>query len=162
MAHFLCNCGEDLWNGRFPNDIEIRVFKKESWDRLLKNNTELVYMNEEYDIWKCPKCNRVYSFKNNEVDKMFKIEDNIKMFTRCLCGEQTDIKKYIAYTDKEYDNYTSDMDMLDTINNIRMPPRDLWSCGKCNRFYVKEDQKEFILVYLECDFLRDRDVSGNK
>lgn len=147
MAHFMCKCGEDLWNGLVPNDIQIRVFKNENWLQAVNND---VNMDEDYDIWKCPKCNRVYSFRENKVDKMFIIEDvEIKIFTSCLCGEQNDFKHYIAYTDIEMDKYTLD---ADTASQMPQPPRGLWSCNKCNRFFLKESQSKSIEVYNESDF----------
>ncbi|MFD1736838.1 hypothetical protein ACFSCX_09685 [Bacillus salitolerans] len=79
---------------------------------------------------------------------MFLLEyDDVVIFTNCLCGEKNDFMKYVAYTDIEMDNYTLELDIGDPISLLQSPPRDLWSCAKCNRFYIKEKQKESIIVY---------------
>lgn len=36
MAKFQCLCGERLWNGRVPNDIELHVIEVELWNKANK------------------------------------------------------------------------------------------------------------------------------
>jgi phage FluMu protein Com len=155
MAHYICKCGENLWNGLCPNDIQIHVFKEEIWNQAVKNEIELYLVDGDYDIWKCPECNRVYSFKNNRVDKMFVIEyTDLKRTSLyyCLCGEKSELKEYIAYTDVELDNYTAKLDSRDPISLLPDPPRKLLSCAKCNRFFLKEENQETYIVYKERKF----------
>ncbi|MFD0589198.1 DUF6843 domain-containing protein [Paenibacillus sp. GCM10027627] len=143
MAHFGCICGERLWNGLAPNDIEISVYKGETLPQ------EQGYIFNHYDIWKCPTCSRVYSFKNNKLDKMFMIEDvEINVFKSCLCGEQ-DFQHYLAYTDFEVEQHTSDFYFA---SDYPKPPRDLWSCNSCNRFYLEEFQYNSIQTFKEIDY----------
>ncbi|KUP23367.1 hypothetical protein [Paenibacillus sp. DMB5] len=152
MAHFRCNCGEVLGNGLVPNDVQIHVFKNQTWINAVNNHTEVYLIDKDYDIWKCPVCERVYSFKN-KVDKMFALEDvEIDHFTSCLCGEHTNFAQYVAYTDIEMDRYTSD---AETANELPDAPRELWSCNNCNRFFLKEIKSTSIQVYHEIDYYKD-------
>lgn len=137
-----------MWNGLCPNDIQIRVFNRETWLQAVENETE-VYMIDDYDIWKCPKCSNVYSFKKNHLDKMFVIEGELKEFNSCMCGKETDFKFYVAYSDVEMDKFTF---KADTANEMPMPSRDLWSCNKCNRFFVKEYESEIIVAFVESNY----------
>lgn len=79
-------------------------------------------------------------------------EARIDHFTSCLCGERTNFAHYVAYTDREMDQYTSD---ADTANGLPNAPRELWSCNICNRFFLKETQGTSIQVYHEIDFNQD-------
>ncbi|MBB3111314.1 ribosomal protein L37AE/L43A [Paenibacillus phyllosphaerae] len=157
MAHFKCKCGLRLSNGLCPNDIQIRVVKDETWQKAVCTNKDIVFVFMDYDIWKCPRCNRVYSFKKNNIDKMFAIEEvEMNILTQCLCGQQ-DFNTYIAYTDIEMDRYTS---TADTAGQMPNPPRDLWSCNTCNRFFLKEAQSEIIQVYREQDYYAYDDIAS--
>ena len=80
MAVFWCKCGERLWNGADPNLIEYTVYSDPEWmniidliDNGLKNWWDLP--NPSIDVWRCPKCERVYIFKDNEVIKRYILED---------------------------------------------------------------------------------------
>ncbi len=147
MAHFLCNCGEDLWNGRVPNEIEIRIFREETWRDAVKQHNDIYLLREDYDIWKCPKCGRVRSFKKNNLDKVFQIEEFLtEDKNKCLCGKDTEFSHYIAYTDIEMDEFTY---RIETITEMRKAPRTLRSCNHCNRFFLKEENSELVVVYKE-------------
>ena len=39
MARFGCRCGETLWNGRTPNDIQLYVFTDRQMDKILESNS---------------------------------------------------------------------------------------------------------------------------
>ena len=85
MAHLLCKCGCDMWNGETPNDFELYVYTDRTMcEKVLENDTidtvGLAGMND-YDVWKCPECERLYVFKNvsgeegNRVLRVYKPED---------------------------------------------------------------------------------------
>lgn len=82
-----CKCGFTMWNGETPNDIEFYVFSdKRTCEILEKSDNETIVafdcvsMND-YDVWKCPECERLYVFKNvsgeegNRVLRVYKLED---------------------------------------------------------------------------------------
>ncbi|MDE7230033.1 MAG: hypothetical protein K2N56_06085 [Oscillospiraceae bacterium] len=78
--HLLCKCGCDMWNGRIPNDIEFSVYSDKRMCEILENDTvdtlDLAQMND-YDVWKCPDCGRLYVFEKSscEVLCIYKPED---------------------------------------------------------------------------------------
>lgn len=79
--HLLCKCGENMWNGNIPNDIEYWVYSDKQSDKILENDiisTLELGMSYDYNVWRCPKCNRLYVFENgrNEVIAVYKLEDN--------------------------------------------------------------------------------------
>ena len=65
--HLLCKCGCDMWNGKIPNDIEYTVFSDGRLDEVcaedMVSTAELGLLND-YNVWKCPECGRLYVFKN--------------------------------------------------------------------------------------------------
>lgn len=79
--HLLCKCGNDMWNGQIPNDIEFSVYSDRRMCEILENDTvdtiDLAQMNE-YDVWRCPECGRLYVFEksNNKVLRCYKPEDD--------------------------------------------------------------------------------------
>ncbi len=84
MSHLVCRCGEDMWNGQTPNDIEYWVYSDRQLDSILENDSistlELaVTMN--YNVWKCPKCSRLYVFerKNGAIEskavRVYRLEE---------------------------------------------------------------------------------------
>ena len=86
MAHLGCKCGYSMWNGYTPNDIEFTVFSDRRLCELAENLPasfsvpmecplnfndlmDLVDM-ADYEVWRCPKCGRLYIFDNqNDSDK---------------------------------------------------------------------------------------------
>ena len=80
MAHLLCKCGCDMWNGLIPNEIEFAVYSDKRMCEILENDMvdtlDLAQMNE-YDVWKCPKCDRLYIFRkpDGKVLRVYKPED---------------------------------------------------------------------------------------
>lgn len=74
MARFLCKCGETLSTVVSPNNIELIVYTDEEWDNILNqdNIDPLSIPQPKYDVWRCPKCERVYVF-SEENDKPIKI-----------------------------------------------------------------------------------------
>lgn len=70
-----------MWNGNIPNDIEYWVYSDKQSDKILENDiisTLELGMSYDYNVWRCPKCNRLYVFENgrNEVIAVYKLEDN--------------------------------------------------------------------------------------
>ena len=65
MAKMTCKCGEFLSNSLAPNDIELRVYTDKEWDKISEADTINTWEIPlpSYDVWKCPKCERVYVFK---------------------------------------------------------------------------------------------------
>lgn len=84
--HLLCKCGYDMWNGQIPNDIEYTVFSDGRLDEICADDTipttELGLIND-YNVWRCPMCGRLYVFKNesgsagNEALFVYKPEEKL-------------------------------------------------------------------------------------
>ncbi|MBR1599068.1 MAG: hypothetical protein IJ661_09185 [Lachnospiraceae bacterium] len=82
MARIQCKCGELLWNGQTPNESLLWVFSDRKMCNIYEQDsidTLSLYNLIDYDIWKCPKCNRLYVFEHdnpsNTVKKIYKIEE---------------------------------------------------------------------------------------
>ncbi|MGL5149743.1 MAG: hypothetical protein ACRC7N_04105 [Clostridium sp.] len=73
MAKYDCKCGEVLWNGNTPNDIELVVYTDREWSKILESDTVETWNLPEpkYDVWMCPKCNRIYVFDGNKLVKQY-------------------------------------------------------------------------------------------
>lgn len=78
MARFMCKCGETLSNSQAPNDIELKVYTDREWDEIINHDLidPLTIPDPKYDVWRCPKCERLYFFKegNDIAVKVYKIE----------------------------------------------------------------------------------------
>lgn len=78
MARLLCKCGETLSNGLCPNNVELKVFTDFEWDSIINIGVldTIDLPDPKYDVWRCPKCERVYVFKSgcDEVIKVYTIE----------------------------------------------------------------------------------------
>ena len=69
--HLLCRCGRDMWNGLTPNDIEYAVYSDRRMDKILEKDEMSTIersMQNDYDVWRCPECGRLYVFKNESGD----------------------------------------------------------------------------------------------
>ncbi len=79
MAGFMCKCGETLSNSQAPNDIELKVYTDREWDEILNNDLidPLTIPDPKYDVWRCPKCERLYFFEdgNDKAIKIYKLEE---------------------------------------------------------------------------------------
>lgn len=65
MARFSCTCGETLSNSLCPNDVVFYVFSDHEWDQIIEKetiNNTLDLPDPKYDVWKCPKCERIHIF----------------------------------------------------------------------------------------------------
>jgi hypothetical protein len=80
MARFLCKCGETLSNSLAPNDIELKLYTDMEWDEIINQEVidPLAIPEPKYDVWRCPKCERLYFFENgkDEAIKVYKLEEN--------------------------------------------------------------------------------------
>lgn len=65
MAKMNCKCGYILNTTQVPNNIELRVYTDEEWDKIL--NCEIIEPWKiplpKYNVWRCPNCGRVYVFE---------------------------------------------------------------------------------------------------
>jgi len=70
-----------MWNGQIPNDIEFSMYSDRRMCEILENDTvdtlDLAQMNE-YDIWRCSECGRLYVFERseNKVTSVYKPEED--------------------------------------------------------------------------------------
>lgn len=65
--HLLCKCGCDMWNGQIPNDIEYTVYSDRRMCEILEEETADTVglaLKSDYNVWLCPKCGRLYVFRN--------------------------------------------------------------------------------------------------
>lgn len=79
MARFLCKCGETLSNSQAPNDIQLKVYTDREWDGIINMGTidTVDIPDPKYDIWRCPKCERVYVFnEDNTIRKVYILEQD--------------------------------------------------------------------------------------
>jgi hypothetical protein len=68
MAHLVCRCGYDMWNGESPNDIEFWVYSDKTMDEIsMEDNIPFLTLQSkhDYNVWRCPKCGRLYVFSEN-------------------------------------------------------------------------------------------------
>ena len=79
MASMICKCGERLTNHCIPNDIQLWVYTDKEWDLISMEDTIefLKIPSPTYDVWKCPKCERIYFFdwEHNAVIKTYVLEE---------------------------------------------------------------------------------------
>lgn len=95
MAHLGCKCGYSMWNGATPNDIEFTVFSDARFCELLDKplafsggadsfSDDLMDMMNmaDYEVWRCPKCGRLYVFDTQEtpyrVKYIYQLEESLK------------------------------------------------------------------------------------
>ena len=73
MANYYCKCGDRLTNQLAPNNVQLRVFTDREWDDIINlgmiDSADLP--DPKYDVWRCPKCERVYVFEKNRVIKYY-------------------------------------------------------------------------------------------
>lgn len=76
MARLLCKCGETLSNSLAPNDIQLRVYTDKEWDRIINQDMidPLTIPRPKHDVWRCPKCERIYVFQGDNVLKTYTLE----------------------------------------------------------------------------------------
>jgi hypothetical protein len=64
MSGFLCRCGEELSTIEAPNNVQLRIYTDEEWDSIINLGTieSINLPRPKYDVWRCPKCERIYFF----------------------------------------------------------------------------------------------------
>jgi hypothetical protein len=79
MARMTCKCGEVLSNTLAPNDIQLRVFTDKEWDDIINIGQidTLDLPDPKVDVWRCPKCERLYFFEdsNDKATKIYRLEE---------------------------------------------------------------------------------------
>ena len=70
MARMDCKCGECLSNHEAPNDIQLRVYTDREWDFILESDILEAWKVPlpTHDVWRCPKCERIYVFGESDED----------------------------------------------------------------------------------------------
>jgi len=73
MANYNCKCGNRLTNQSVPNDIELYVFTDREWDDIINLGMidSLDLPDPKYDVWICPKCEKIYVFNENSLIKYY-------------------------------------------------------------------------------------------
>ncbi|MGN1137671.1 MAG: hypothetical protein ACI4SF_15815 [Oscillospiraceae bacterium] len=78
MAGMICKCGTVLSNSTCPNNVTLRVYTDEEWEKI--SDCEMIapwcIPMPKYDVWRCPKCKRIYVY-NRTSDKpimVYKLE----------------------------------------------------------------------------------------
>lgn len=78
MARMECKCGELLSNSQAPNDVQLRVYTDKEWDDMFQDDFIEPWKipMPTYDVWRCPKCERIYVFKdgNDTAIKIYVLE----------------------------------------------------------------------------------------
>ena len=76
MARFQCKCGQVLSNSFSPNDIELRVYTDKELDDIINmgqiDSVDVPYPKRE--VWRCPKCERIFVFDGDTVKKTYILE----------------------------------------------------------------------------------------
>jgi len=160
-----------MWNGMAPNDIEWWVYLNGAWKDII--NTGSMHSTDipsaDYDVWRCPECERAYAFPYNDNDtrdcnkvvkyyvlyshaelKNFQydfVSEDKSMVCECgnkLSEDQEDVR-LVVYSDREWEDKVN----LGDIDSAKIPPPslDLWCCSKCERAYVFEGD-ELIKYYV--------------
>ena len=82
MASFYCKCGDRLNNVQAPNNTEWRVYSDKEWDEIcnigMMDSVDIPFPS--FEVWRCPKCERVYVFKDNTLIKYYVLH-SIEEFT---------------------------------------------------------------------------------
>lgn len=69
MAKLECKCGEQLWNGNTPNDIELVVYTDEEWSNIIEKDV--------LTLEKFQNLNMKFGDAPNVNDYMFSMEMNL-------------------------------------------------------------------------------------
>ena len=78
MARMECICGETLSTTSAPNDVQLWVYTDKEMDTILTPDTIVSWQFSlpTYDVWRCPKCETIYVFKDgcDRAIKIYKLE----------------------------------------------------------------------------------------
>ena len=82
MARMNCSCGIVLSNGAAPNDIELRVYTDEEWEKIFDCESIETWKIPlpKREVWRCPKCKSIYVFEegDNKPKMIYRLEKNEK------------------------------------------------------------------------------------
>jgi len=79
MSTIICKCGNTMSNTLAPNDIQLRVYTDKEWDDIIamdRIEDTLDIPFPKYDVWRCPKCERIYVFDSDNMLKNVYALDN--------------------------------------------------------------------------------------
>lgn len=77
MAGMKCNCGNILSNTRSPNDVQLRVYTDSEYEEILGLESIADIIPPKFDVWRCPKCERIYVFdEEDNLIKTYVLEEN--------------------------------------------------------------------------------------
>ena len=75
MAKMWCKCDERMSNTLCPNDIVYWVYSDVTMDKICENDTiptislapncDGLLCKNDYVVWRCPKCKRLYVYEKN-------------------------------------------------------------------------------------------------
>lgn len=78
MARITCSCGAVLSNGLFPNDIQLRVYTNEEWEKIFDCESINPWMIPlpQYEVWRCSICRSIYVYGNgnNQPIMVYRLE----------------------------------------------------------------------------------------
>jgi hypothetical protein len=78
MSRIKCRCGKIISTVQCPNNVQLRVYTDFEWDRIINMGMidSLDIPMPQYDVIKCPSCERIYVFDNgySEPIRVYKIE----------------------------------------------------------------------------------------
>lgn len=77
MAGMKCKCGNILSNTKAPNDIQLRVYTDKEYEEILGLNSIRDILPPKIDVWRCPLCERIYVFdENDNLIKTYALEND--------------------------------------------------------------------------------------
>ena len=64
----VCTCGALLSNHQAPNDIQLRVYTDEEWEKIFDCDSIHPWMIPlpKYDVWRCPVCKSIYVYERSK------------------------------------------------------------------------------------------------
>ena len=75
MARYKCKCGQVLNSQESPVEVKLHVYTDTEWDEIWGDEaiTSENFPDTKYDIWRCPKCERIYVFDyTRDKDRLIK------------------------------------------------------------------------------------------
>ena len=68
VAKTICTCGALLSNQQAPNDIQLRVYTDEEWEKIFDCDSIHPWMIPlpKYDVWRCPVCKSIYVYEGSK------------------------------------------------------------------------------------------------
>jgi len=161
--NYWCKCDYRLNNSAAVNKVQWLAYSEKEWEDIkkLKNIDPCYVPFPNFDVWRCPKCERFYAFKNNHVVKYYVLHDIGELGENgrfvgydCKCGNKLDTPsakaRWIVYSDPEWIAWLESVEDIIDFVNIQPPSIDVWSCSKCERVYVFKENK-LIKYYVSHD-----------